>query len=92
MNSVRSINPSGLKSVGDGEMPANRGGILVLPAAGSHRNVPHGAASGPVPLAALAEMARLIDVVVIVVAEFRVHAVTARAGENFVRLLQWFLL
>jgi len=63
-------------------------GVLVLASAGPHGHVAHGAAGGPVPLAVLAEVARLVDVVVVEVAELGVHAVAARARQHLVGLLQ----
>jgi len=63
-------------------------GVLVLAATGPDGNVAHGAAGGPVALAVLAEVARLVDVVVVEVAELGVHAVAARAWQHLVGLLQ----
>jgi len=68
------------------------GRVLVLATASPYRHIPHSAARGPVPLAVLAEMARLVDIVIVVVAEFGVHAVASRTGEDLVRFLQCFLL
>jgi hypothetical protein len=62
-------------------------GVLVLAAAGPNGHVPHGTAGGPVALAVLAEVARLVDVVVVEVAEFGVHAVATGARQHLVRLL-----
>jgi len=67
-------------------------GVLVLAASGPHGHVAHGAAGGPVPLAVLAEVARLVDVVVVEVAELGVHAVAARARQHLVGLLQLLAL
>jgi hypothetical protein len=66
-------------------------GVLVLAAAGPNGHVAHGAAGRPVPLAVLAELARLADVVVVEVAEFGVHAVAAGARQHLVRPLQLLL-
>ena len=68
------------------------GGVLVLAAAGADGDVAHGAAGGPVALAVLAEVARLVDVVVVEVAELGVHAAAPRAWQDLVRLLQLHLL
>lgn len=46
---------------------------LGLAAAGADRHIAQDAAGGPVPLARLAEVARLLDVVVVVVAELQVR-------------------
>lgn len=64
----------------------------VLAAAGADGDVAHGAAGGPVALAVLAEVARLVDVVVVEVAELGVHAAAPRAWQDLVRLLQLHLL
>ena len=62
-------------------------GGLVLASARANGNVAHCAPGRPVPLAAPAEVAGLVDVVVVVVAEFGVHAVAPGARDDFVRLL-----
>lgn len=67
-------------------------GTLALPASRPHRNVPHGTAGGPIPLAGFAEMPGLIDVVVVVVAELRLQAVASGTREDLVGFLQGFLL
>lgn len=53
---------------------------LNLPATGAHRDVSEGPTSRPVPLAALAEMPWLINVVVIEVTELSFHALASRTG------------
>lgn len=55
---------------------------LVLAAAAADGNVAEGAATGPVSLAGLAEVARLREAVVIVVAELCVCRIAARALER----------
>ncbi|KAL8251123.1 hypothetical protein R6Q59_034816 [Mikania micrantha] len=55
----------------------------VLPAATADGYVTEGAAVGPVAAAGLAEMTRLGEVVVVVVAEFGVGGVATGAGEVF---------
>lgn len=70
---------SGLKSLGDGDVSMIGRRVLAgLSSSGTHRNVPDGAAGGPVSLAGFAEMARLIHVVIVEVTEFGVHAFAAR--------------
>lgn len=59
---------------------------LILPTTCTYRHVSHGSTSSPVSLAILAEMARLVDIIVIIVAELGVHAVTAGTRQYFV----WF--
>ena len=66
------------------------GGVLALAATGSDRDVPHGAPGGPVPLAVPAEVPRLVDVVVVVVAELGVEASAPRTREDLLRLLHTF--
>ena len=92
MSSVGGIDSGRLKSFRDCDVAVVRGWVLVLSSPRSHRHVPHGAASGPVPLARLAEIAGLVNVVVVVVAELGVHAVAARTRQNFVWLLQCFVV
>lgn len=60
--------------------------MLVSAPSGADGNAPRRSAGGPVPLAALAEVPRLVDVVVVEVAELGVRAVAARAGEELVWL------
>ena len=67
------------------------GGVLVLAPTRPDRHVPHGATSGPVPLTVLAEVARLVEIVVVKVTEFGVHAAASRAREDFIWLL-WRIL
>lgn len=62
--------------------------ILVLPATSTNGNIPHGPTSSPVSLAILAEVAGLIDIVIIVVAELGVHAITTRTRQYFVRFFE----
>ena len=61
--------------------------VLVLPSSGADGDISHGPASCPVSLAVLAEVSRLIDVVIVVVTEFCVQAVASRARKEFIRLL-----
>ena len=70
----------------------HRGSVLVLAAAGTDWHVPHGSSGGPISLAMLAEVARLVDVVVVVVAELGVHAVASRAWKHLVWFLWSFVL
>ncbi|KAL8241905.1 hypothetical protein R6Q59_012207 [Mikania micrantha] len=55
----------------------------VLPAATADGDVTESAAVGPVPAAGFAEMTRLGEVIVVVVAEFGVGGVAARAWKVF---------
>jgi len=64
-----------------------RVGILVLTPTRPNRHVPHGATSGPVPLAVLAQVTRLAGIIVVEVTEFGVRAVASGAREDFIRLL-----
>lgn len=68
------------------------GGALGLAAAGPDGDVSHGAAARPVSLALLAEVTWLVHVVVVEVAEFRVHAAAPRARDYLLRLLPRRLL
>jgi hypothetical protein len=68
------------------------GCALALAPARTHGYIAHGTACCPVPLAALAEVARLVDVVVVVVAKLGVHAVAPGARQDLVRLLELLLL
>ncbi|PON36759.1 hypothetical protein PanWU01x14_325740 [Parasponia andersonii] len=86
------INSSSLKSLRNGDVAIVGGRVLVLAAASPHRDVPHGATSSPVSLTSFTEMARLVDIVIVVVAEFGVHTITTRTWQNLIRLLQGFLL
>ncbi|KAI3416881.1 BSD domain-containing protein [Psidium guajava] len=63
------------------------GGALGFPAAAADGDVAEDAALGPVPPAALAEVAGLGEVVVVVVAEFGVERVAARALQRLVVLV-----
>lgn len=82
----RKSGPDPLEEVGGCE------DVLVLAPAGPHRHVPHSTTGSPVPLALLAEVARLVDVVVVEVAELGVHAAAPGAWQDFVGLLQLLLL
>lgn len=66
--------------------------VLVLAAASTHRNIPHGSTSCPVSLAVLAEVSGLVHIIVVVVTEFGVHAITSRARKYLVRFLEHLLL
>lgn len=66
--------------------------VLVFTAAGAYRNISHGPASCPISLAVLAEMSRLIHIVVVEIAEFCIHAIAAWAWEYFVRFLESFVM
>lgn len=61
-------------------------GSLVLPAPPANRNVPQSSSLGPVPPAVLAEMARLGEAIVVVVAELGVERIAAGTLEYLVRL------
>nr|GMD53937.1 hypothetical protein PanWU01x14_251760 [Ipomoea batatas] len=70
-----------LRARGGGGFPHRRAhdGVLVFPAAASDGDVTQRASFGPVTAASLAEMARLGEIVVIIVTELRVGRITARA-------------
>ena len=67
-------------------MQGRRAFVLASPR--PHRHIPDGSAGSPVPLAVLAEMPGLVDVVVVVITELGVHAIATGTREYFVRLLQ----
>lgn len=73
-------------AVGEGRHPrlARR---LGLAAAGADGYVTEGAAGRPVALAALAEVPGLVDVVVVEVTEFGLHAFAPRAWDDLLRPL-----
>ncbi|KAF5811884.1 hypothetical protein HanXRQr2_Chr04g0186511 [Helianthus annuus] len=52
---------------------------FILPAATTHRDIPQGATSSPVPFTSLTEMSWLRQTVVVVVTKFRVRRITSRA-------------
>jgi hypothetical protein len=53
--------------------------ILVLAPTSTHWYIAHGTTSCPVPLAVLTKMSWLVNIVIIVITEFGVHAVAPRA-------------
>ena len=68
------------------------GGVFGLAAAGPNGNVPHSAAGGPVALAVLAKVPRLVHVVVVVVAELGRRTLASRARYSLLLLLLLHLL
>lgn len=58
------------------------GGLALAPT-GPHGHVPHAPTGGPIPLAVLAKVAGLVDIVVVEVTKFGVHAFASRAREDF---------
>ena len=60
----------------------------MLATTGPHWDVPHAPSSSPVPLAVLAEISGLVDVVVVEVTELGLRAAAAGAREYLVRLLR----
>ena len=60
----------------------------MLATTGPHRDVPHAPAGSPVPLAVLAEISGLVDVVVVEVTELGLRAAAVWAWEYLVWLLQ----
>ena len=60
---------------------------VLLPGASAHRHVAEGSAHGPVALALAAEVAGLVDAVVVIVTELGVHGLAARARKDLLRLL-----
>uniref|UniRef100_A0A7C8YY62 Uncharacterized protein n=1 Tax=Opuntia streptacantha TaxID=393608 RepID=A0A7C8YY62_OPUST len=89
---VGNIKPSGLESLRHSYVAISGCRALILTPSSPYWNIPHGPTSSPVPLAALTEVAGLVDVVVVVVAEFGVHTIAPRTGEYLVRLLHRLLL
>ena len=75
-----------------GHLPIMGSGVLVLAAASTNRHIPHGSAGRPVSLTLLAEVAWLVDIVVVEITELGVEAVASRTRKDLVRLLQSFLL
>ena len=73
------INSSCLKGLRDSDVAIMGGRVLVLSPSCPHRNIPHGATCSPVSLTGFAEITRLVDIVVVVVTEFSVHAFAAGA-------------
>ena len=63
---------------GQASAAVRRRGLGFAPA-GPHRHVPEGPTGCPVPLAALAEVSRLVHVVVVEVTELGLHALASRA-------------
>lgn len=78
--------------LGDSYVMGMRCQVLVFPAACSNCHASHGASSGPVPLATLAKVTWLINVVVVEVTEFCVHAGATRTWENLVWFFKCFRL
>ena len=68
------------------------GGSLVLPAASSDGNVPQGPSFGPVSSAAFAEVSRLGEAIVVVVAELGVGGIASRAAKGLLLLRARFSL
>ena len=69
-------------------LPWLQASILVLPSPCPYQDVPKCPSRGPIPLATLTEMARLVDIVIVVVAELRVEAVATGTRNQFVRFTQ----
>jgi hypothetical protein len=80
MDSIRRVRLRILNGcIRDSYLAIVRTRILVLPTTGAYRYVSHGPTGSPVSLAVLAEMTRLVDIVIIVVTELGVHAITSGA-------------
>lgn len=62
--------------------------MLVLSSTSAYRHVPQRPASSPIPLTILAEMPRLIYVVIVEVAELGVQAITSRTWKGLVWLFE----
>ena len=67
-------------------------GVLITAAPGAHGDVSHGTAGRPVALAVLAEVTRLVEIIVVVVAELGCHAGAPRARKDRFRFRGSFLL
>lgn len=67
-------------------------GALVLAAATAHRYIAERSAGGPVPAAALAEVPRLRQAVVVIVTKLRVERLAARTRDDLIRGFQPALL
>ncbi len=61
--------------------------MLVLPSSSTNRYIPKSPTSSPVPLTILAEVPRLVDIIIIVITKLSVKAVTSRTCNNFLQLL-----
>nr|GMD90689.1 hypothetical protein TorRG33x02_105600 [Ipomoea batatas] len=83
---------SGVKGVRNHYVAEIGGRSFVLAAAGTHRHVPHGSAGGPVSLTVLAEVTGLVDIVVVVVTELGVLAITPRTRQYFIGLFKVLLI
>ena len=87
VDSIWKISSSILESFRDSYVTVVRSRILVFASTSTHRHIPHGPTSCPVSLAVLAEMPGLVDIVIVVVTELGIHAITAGAWQYLV----WFL-
>lgn len=65
---------------------------LGLPTTGTDRHVSHGSSVGPVSLTVLAEMTRLVHVVIVIVAKLGFFAITSGTWKYLIRLLQCLFL
>lgn len=65
---------------------------LVLAAACADGDVAEGPTGGPVAVAALTEVSRLINIVVVEVTEFGLHAFASGAGDYFLRRPLFFII
>lgn len=67
---------------------------LIFPATSTNGNITKSPTCCPVSLAALAEMPRLVNVIVVEVTKFSLHALTSRAWDDLLRPLfrRWIFL
>lgn len=74
-------------ALGEGRHPRAAARRLGFAAAGADRHIAESAAGGPVALAAFAEVSRLINVVIVEITEFSLHAFASGALNDLFRLV-----
>ena len=67
-------------------------GRLTFPATSSDGHVPQGSTGGPVPLATLAEVTRLVNIIIIEVTKFGLHALASWAWYDLFRPLFFLVI
>nr|GMC59440.1 hypothetical protein TorRG33x02_105600 [Ipomoea batatas] len=84
LDSIRKVYSGTRKGLRDGHMAVMGTGILIFPSASTNRNIPHRPTSRPIPLAVLAEVAGLVNIVIVEITELSLHAITARTRKYLV--------
>eukprot|EP01018_Ginkgo_biloba_P011042 Gb_23467 [translate_table: standard] len=59
--------------------------MLTLSSASTDGNVPHASSGSPIPSTVLAEMSRLVNIVIVKITKFRLHATAPRTCHWFFR-------